>query len=47
MNERSCPIGPSREEQVEVVSLHPEKRVEDYRQAMAMAKELAQQRFEE
>lgn len=47
MTEQSCPIGRAGEERVEVVSLHPEKRVEDYRQAMAMARELAQQRFEE
>jgi len=47
MNGESCPIQPRGEEGVEVVSLNPENGVDDYQEAMALAREQARQRFEE
>lgn len=47
MNGESCPIQPPGEEKVEVVYLHPENGIDDYRQAMTLAREEARQRFED
>lgn len=47
MNEKSCPITPSRKPQVEEVSLRPETSPDDYQQAMAIAKTEAEKRLGE
>jgi hypothetical protein len=44
---RSCPINPPHNSQVEVVHLHPENGVEDYQQAVELARREAELRFEE
>jgi len=46
-NNQSCPIKSPDLSQVEVVSLHPEKEVNDYQQAVELAGSEAEQRFEE
>ncbi len=50
MADESCSISPVATPDIsgiEVVSLHPENMVKDYQEAMAIAKEQAEQRFEE
>lgn len=45
--DESCPIGPPDLSHIEVVSLRPENKVKDYQEAVTLAKEQAEQRFEE
>ena len=48
MSNASCPIGPSGERiEIDTVNLDPEKKVSGYLEAMALAKEIAAERFEE
>ncbi len=46
-NNRNCPIKSPDLSSVAVVHLHPENRVKDYRQAVELARNEAEQRFEE
>lgn len=45
MSEQSCPLTPPGQPQVAAVSLHPEKGVADYREAMVLAKAEAEKRL--
>jgi len=47
MEEKSCPIGGPDQSQLEEVRLHPAKPVQDYQEAMNLAKEEAASHFEE
>lgn len=47
MSDSSCPLMPPGQPRVEAVSLHPEKGVGDYREAMALAKIEAEKRLGE
>jgi len=50
MKDKSCPIGPITTpdlSSIEIVSLNPETRIKDYQEAVVIAKEQAEQRFEE
>ena len=47
MEEKSCPIQSQGQSDVEVVALHPDKNVSNYQEAMALAKDVAANRFEE
>ena len=47
MTDQGCPLYPADLSQIEVVSLAPAKKVTDYQEAMALARTLAAQRFEE
>jgi len=47
MGEKSCPIQSQEQSDVEVVALHPDKNVSNYQEAMALAKAVAVNRFEE
>lgn len=47
MNDQSCPLPPPGQPRVETISLHPEKGVTDYREAMTLAKEEAEKRLGE
>lgn len=47
MDEKSCPIGQPDQQQVETVTLNPEKPPADYREAMELAKGEAAKRFDE
>jgi len=47
MSDQSCAINTSGKNQIETVYLHPEERVGDYQQAVALAKNEVQQRFED
>jgi hypothetical protein len=44
---QSCPISSPDLSHIEVISLRPEHRVKDYQEAVTLAKEQANQRFEE
>jgi len=45
MEEKSCPITPKGQIQVEEVHLHPQEETRDYQQAMAIAKTEAERRL--
>jgi len=47
MNDQSCPLSSPDLSQIEVVFLQPENRINDYQEAMAIARSQAAQRFEE
>ena len=47
MVEKSCPIKPQEQSDVEIVTLHPDEKVSDYQVAMALAKDVAIKRFED
>ena len=47
MVEKSCPIQPLEKSDVEIVILHPDEKVADYQEAMALAKAVAIKRFED
>ena len=46
-NEQSCPLTPPEQAKMEEVSLHPEQAVEDYQQAMALARAEAERRYDD
>lgn len=45
--DQSCPMNSPDLSHIEVISLYPEKKVKDYPEAVTLAKEQAEQRFEE
>jgi hypothetical protein len=47
MVEKSCPVQPPEKSDVEIVILHPDEKVADYQEAMALAKDVAIKRFED
>jgi hypothetical protein len=47
MSDQSCAINSFGQNQIETVSLHPKEQVGDYQQAVSLAKDEAQERFED
>ena len=47
MVEKSCPIQSPELSDVEIVTLHPDEKVSNYQEGMALAKEVATNRFED
>jgi len=47
MDQSSCPIGSPDLSHIEIISLRPEAGVKDYQEAVALAKEQAEKRFED
>lgn len=47
MDQKICPIQSPEQSEVVVVTLHPEKKADNYQEAMALAKDVAANRFED
>jgi len=47
MADQNCPIRSPDHSKIKVVSLQPENRISDFQEAMALARDQAEQRFEE